>query len=124
MTKQALFFIVLTAATTAGANLLMREGILRAGGIQFGPETLFGDLLRLFRQPLLDIGVILYAVASIIWFRVISTENLSTSYPILVGMTFLFVTLGSLMWFDESLTLGKILGMCFILIGILVVSSG
>ncbi len=123
MTKQALFLIVLTAATTAGANLLMREGILRAGGFQFGVDVFLENLLRLARQPLLDIGLFLYALASIIWFRVISTENLSTSYPMLVAMTFLFVTSGSVLWFKELLTLGKLLGMCLILIGILMVSS-
>lgn len=123
MTRQALFLIGLTAAMTAAANLLMREGILRAGGISFGGETLFRDLIRLARQPLLDIGVVLYGMASLVWFRVISTEDLSTSYPMLVATTFLFVTSGSILLFNEHLSLGKIIGMALIVLGIIFVSS-
>jgi hypothetical protein len=41
------------------------------------------------------LGAILYGVSAVIWFSIISTEQLSTAYSILVSMTFILVTGGS-----------------------------
>uniref|UniRef100_A0A832A3G0 EamA-like transporter family protein n=1 Tax=Desulfacinum infernum TaxID=35837 RepID=A0A832A3G0_9BACT len=123
MSKSALLLIALTAGMTAAGNLLIREGIVRAGGVSFSPATFLEDLLSVIRQPLLDIGVLLYGMASIVWFKVIATENLSTSYPLVVAMTFLLVSSGCALWFREVISLQKIVGMVLILLGIIVVSS-
>ncbi len=123
MSKSALLLIALTAGMTAAGNLLIREGIIRAGGVSFSPATFLEDLLRVVRQPLLDIGVVLYGMASVVWFKVIATENLSTSYPLVVAMTFLLVSSGCALWFREVISLQKIVGMVLILLGIIVVSS-
>ncbi|WP_448382592.1 hypothetical protein [Desulfosoma sp.] len=91
--------------------------------MSFSPATFLEDLLRVVRQPLLDIGVVLYGMASVVWFKVIATENLSTSYPLVVAMTFLLVSSGCALWFREVISLQKIVGMVLILLGIIVVSS-
>lgn len=123
MTKHGLLLIILTAVMTAAGNLMMREGILRAGGFSLSPATFMEDVLRLVRQVVFDIGVILYAMASIVWFKVISMENLSTSYPLVVAMTFLLVTYGCSFWFHETISFQKILGMLMVLLGIIVIST-
>lgn len=123
MTRNALILIALTAGMTAAGNLMIREGIVKAGGISLQPQTLIEDLMRIARQPVLVIGVLLYGLASVVWFKVISTESLSTSYPLVVAMTFFFVSSGCVLWFNELITLQKILGMALILLGIIIVSS-
>lgn len=122
MTKQGLLLITVTAVMTAAGNMMMREGILRAGGFSLNPATLVDDALRLIRQVVFDVGVILYGLASIVWFKLISVENLSTSYPLVVAMTFLLVTYGCSFWFHETISLQKILGMVIVLLGIIVIS--
>jgi len=64
-----------------------------AGGVR----PLFG----LGKQPLFLSGVFLYGLSALIWFSVISSEQLSTAYPILVSMTFILVTAGSVVFFHE-----------------------
>lgn len=123
MTLQGILFIVLAAGMTVAGNLMMREGVVRAGGLSLQLSTLRPEIFNLMRQPLLVAGVVLYGLASLVWFRIISTENLNSSYPLLVSITFLFVTLGATVFFRESLGLQKILGMIAILVGIVLIAT-
>jgi multidrug transporter EmrE-like cation transporter len=67
-------------------------------------------------------GVTLYAVSALIWFSVISMEPLSTAYPLLVSMTFILVTAGSVFFYGERVSLIKGFGMLLMLAGIVIVS--
>lgn len=123
MSLQGLVLIVLAAGMTVVGNLLMRAGVVRAGGISLSLASLGADFAKLASQPLLIGGLALYALASLVWFRVISTESLNTSYPILVSLTFLFVTAGATFFFHEPLSLQKIFGVLLILGGIIAVAT-
>lgn len=123
MSLQGLVLIAIAAGMTVAGNLMMREGVVRAGGVELNVQTLFSEIMKLVRQPLLVSGLTIYALASLVWFRVISTENLNSSYPILVSLTFLFVTAGATVFFHEPLTLQKIAGLLIILSGIVVVAT-
>ena len=120
---QALVGILAAAVLTAVANVMIRAGIERYGG--FSPAG-FGDLARQFLelllQPLFSFGFLLYFLASLVWFRTIAIAPLSTAYPLLVSFTFLAVTGGAVLIWGEPLTSRKLLGLCFILVGIAVVS--
>ncbi len=86
------------------------------------PDEPLRGLLRLAAQPLFDLGFILYGLAAFVWFRVVSTEELSTAYPLLVSLVFIFVTLGASALFRESITLRKVAGLAVILLGIFLVA--
>jgi multidrug transporter EmrE-like cation transporter len=118
-----LLLVLLTAALTMAANLLLRAGIDGAGG--FSVATVAGvlhALVRLFLQPLFSIGFVLYFLASVVWFRVVATEPLSLAYPVLVSCTFTLVTAGAVIFFGEPLTRRQIMGLAVILAGIVLVS--
>jgi multidrug transporter EmrE-like cation transporter len=123
MTRHGLLMVVFSALCTVVANLMIRAGILSAGGFNLSLNTLKSQTSVLVRQPLFLGGFIIYAVAAIIWFRVLSTENLSTSYPLLISLTFLLVTVGASFFFHEQISLQKVLGLTIILAGIVVVAS-
>jgi multidrug transporter EmrE-like cation transporter len=118
MSPQGLLLIGVAGLLTAAANLMMREGVVRAGGFALTVPTLFRDLTRLAHQPLFDVGVLMYGFASIVWFRIVSTENLNSSYPLLVSVTFISITVGATLLFKEPLSLQKIIGIGAILAGI------
>ena len=122
MTGRGLALVVLAALLTASGNLMLREGVMRAGGLTLSRDSLVVEAGRLLRQPLFDIGVLLYASASVVWFRIVSTEKLNTSYPLLVAITFLFVTSAATLIFHEPLSKLKVLGLAAILAGIALVS--
>lgn len=123
MSARGLILIAVAALMTAGGNLMMREGVARAGGLSLTPATFLSEMHNLVTQPLFDAGVLLYGLASLIWFAIVSTENLNSSYPLLVSMTFVLVTLGATTLFQESLSWQKVLGIVIILGGIITVSS-
>lgn len=124
MTIRGLSFVFLSAFLTVVANLMLRAGVDRAGGFPVQLQSMFNAISRLMSQPLFDFGILLYAVASLVWFHVISTEPLSVAYPLLVSLTLIFVTLGAIVIFGEALTLPKVVGMLIILIGIMIVGRG
>jgi multidrug transporter EmrE-like cation transporter len=115
--------VLVTAALTMAANLMMRGGIDSAGG--FAPESVSAVVIAFFRllsQPLFAAGFVIYFFASLIWLRVIASEPLSVAYPVLVSLTFTLVTAGAVLFFQEPLSVRKIVGLAVILGGILVVS--
>jgi drug/metabolite transporter (DMT)-like permease len=122
MSRHGLLLVGLSALLTVASNLMLREGVTRAGGFGLSLRTLVSDLLRLVRQPFFVAGLVLYATAALVWFRVISTENLSSSYPLLVSLTFVLVTLGAVVFFREPISWQKVLGLGVILAGILLVA--
>ena len=122
MTERGLLLVVFTAVLTVASNLMLRGGVTRAGGFALSPASLISDLLRLARQPLFLAGVALYGTAALVWFRVISTENLNSSYPLLVSLTFVLVTLGATVFFHEPVSWQKVLGLGVILAGIVLVA--
>ena len=124
MTIYGLSFVFLSAFLTVIANLMLRAGVDRAGGFPAQIQSIYSAIARLMSQPFFDFGILLYAVASLVWFHVISSEPLSVAYPLLTSLTFIFVTLGAIVIFGEALTFSKIVGMLIILIGIMIVGRG
>jgi len=123
MSATGLVLVLVTAVLTMAANLLLRVGIVAAGGFSFGglAETVRG-LVALFMEPRFLLGFVLYFAAAVVWFRVVATERLSVAYPLLVSCTFTLVTAGAAVALGESLTRRQVLGLVVILAGIALIS--
>lgn len=124
MSSRGLAFVIVSALLTVAANLMLRAGIDKAGGFSAHLQSFFRATIKLIAQPLFDAGVFLYAIAILLWFNVISTEPLSVAYPLLVSLTFIFVTLGAVVLFGETLSMMRFIGIIIILIGITILSGG
>lgn len=122
MSSLGWILVMMSAGLTVMANLLMRAGVDRAGGFCIEFAKLHTSILGLAKQPMFDIGIVLYALASLVWFRVLSTEPLSVAYPVLTSTTFMLVTLGAVVLFRESLNVYKIAGLLIIFSGIVLIS--
>lgn len=119
MTNRGLLLLISSSLCTVAANLLIRGGILRAGGFTLSLDRVKDQALSLGAQPMFVTGVICYAVAAILWFRVLATEDLSLSYPLFVSLTFILVTLGAAFFFKEHISWHRALGISVILAGFL-----
>jgi multidrug transporter EmrE-like cation transporter len=123
MSSVGFLLVLLTAALTMVANLMLRVGIDAAGGFSAGGAVqLLQALLRLFAQPLFAIGFIVYFLAAVVWFRVVATEPLSLAYPILVSLTFSLVTVAAVLILREPVSARKVVGLLVILAGIVIIS--
>jgi multidrug transporter EmrE-like cation transporter len=124
MTAMGWVLVMLSAGLQVAGTLLLRGGIDRAGGFGGNLAQLPQNILRLASQPLFLVGFFFYGSAALVWFRVVATQPLSTAYPLLVSLTFIFVTLGAVVLYQESLTWLKIVGLAIILLGVFLVGRG
>ena len=125
LSAESIIGIMAAALVTAVSNLLIRAGIERHGGFKpSGLVDLAWQFFELMLQPLFAIGFLLYFVAALIWFRTIATAPLTVSYPLLVSLTFIAVTLGAVFIWSEPLTASKLIGLGLIIAGITLVSAG
>lgn len=124
MSLGGLAMVCMAALMMASSSLMLRAGIDQIGGFGNSIGGLFQDILALLQTPIFDIGVILYGLGTLLWMRVISTEPLSTGYPVLLTTAFIIITLGSAFFFKEPLTLAKIGGMALIIGGVVITLNG
>lgn len=80
-------------------------------------------MATLIREPLLLIGLFFYVAATVVWLHVVSREDLSVGYPLLMSLTVILVTSGAVHFFHEPLSLQRIIGLGVILVGVVVVST-
>ena len=124
MTRLGLLWVLVSAVLTMGANLLLRAGIDRGDVGSDAAASMMQRYLVWFSQPMFLVGVVLYGLAALVWFRVVASEPLSSAYPILVGATFVLVIFGAALCFDERISLLKAIGSVVILGGIIMISRG
>ena len=120
MTLAGFFLLSLTAACMAAANVLMKTGIARAGG--FAPKI--SALFSLLQQPSFVGGFLLSGIAALMWFRILSTQKLSTCYPLFVSLTYSLITLGAFYLLHEKISTQKLVGLVIIIVGITTVARG
>jgi multidrug transporter EmrE-like cation transporter len=109
VTRAGFLFILAAAACTAISNLSLRYGIRHIGGFRAG---------AFLTDPACMIGLLLQALAALIWFRVLAVMDVSLGYPVLVSITFLLVIAGSVVVFGESMSWRKVAGLVVIVGGI------
>ncbi len=124
MSITGLGLVLLAATITMAANLLMRVGLERGGGLAAADVVaVVTGFVQLLLQPLFALGFLAYFLAGLVWFRVIASEPLSVAYPVLVSMTFVLVSGGAVVLFGEAVTARKLLGLVLIVSGIALVST-
>lgn len=120
MTPAGFLLLVLTAICMAVANVLMKNGIMHAGG--FVPSL--SGIVSLLRSPMFVGGFLLTGGAALLWFRILATQKLSTCYPIFVSLTYSLITIGAFYFLHEKISAQKLLGLVFMIVGITAVARG
>jgi drug/metabolite transporter (DMT)-like permease len=120
LTPAGFALLLITAICMAVANLLIKHGIGKAGG--FAPSAV--ALFQLLRQPALLGGVLLTAIAALMWFRILATQKLSTCYPLFVSLTYTLITVGAFYFLHEKVSAQQLLGLVILVIGIATVARG
>jgi undecaprenyl phosphate-alpha-L-ara4N flippase subunit ArnE len=80
------------------------------------------DVIRLLLQPVFIVAVALYGFSMLLWLRVVATEPLSVAYPTLAAVTFIMLSVVSVVFLHEPMTVKKAIGLTAILIGLILVA--
>ena len=106
----------------SGGQTAIKYGLNDIGGVDLS-EGMMG-LFKLLQTPWVIIGFVLYGVSAIIWLDVLSKLDFSLAFP-LVALTYVFTLLIGRFFFGETVGWERILGVVFIIIGVIfLVRSG
>jgi len=107
--------ILLNVCLLVSGQLLFKLGFNRIGA--FSLHT----MITAFTQPLILGGLVLYVVATLLWFAILSRVQLSIAYP-LQSMAYVFGLVASVLVLHEKVTPQNWIGTFVILVGVVLIS--
>ncbi|MCK9478150.1 MAG: EamA family transporter [Firmicutes bacterium] len=105
--------------------LMLTSGQLcwKIGIEQVGFELSVAGIFKAIFSPFIFGGLIIYVVATVLWFYILSKVQLSTAYPI-QSLCYVFTAIISVLIFKENVALVKWAGLLLITAGAFLVSRG
>lgn len=97
---------------------------LKLGADSGAPISTVAGKLQLNLNPLVLTGIFLYGVSFLLYTYLISKYNLGYIIPLTTAMVYVVIFAGSYFIFKEAFTAFKILGICLILGGIVLLNIG
>lgn len=70
-----------------------------------------------------SLSIVIYGLATLFWIYILRSVPLNKAYGFM-ALSFVFVSLGSYFFFNEKITFQLSLGLCFIILGLFLVSNG
>jgi drug/metabolite transporter (DMT)-like permease len=106
-------YVGLYAVLNAAGLLLLRAALKdRTDGT---------GLVALLADPRLIVGLVLYGLGFATWILSLRRYQLTTVYPVFVGVSYVSVLLAAVVILDESMSLANVLGVALIGAGVLFV---
>ncbi len=115
------FYIFATIAFTVYGQLILKWRISQydALPLQFNEKLIF--LAKLFLDPFLVSGLAAAFIASLFWILAMTKFDISYAYPFM-SLAFVLVFLFSVFVFEEAINAYKVIGLAFIVLGIIITS--
>lgn len=110
--------ILLLYALTSSAGLVL----IKLGSEGGAPVSFDGGKLQLNLGLYAILGVLLYGVSFIIYTYLVSKNDLGYIVPVVTALVYIFIFAASFFIFKEVFTAVKIIGICFILIGLILLN--
>ena len=122
MTATALSIALLSVLLNAAAQLFLKAGTNVVGTVSFGDANTMNTLVQIARVPWFWAGFACYGVSLFTWIATLSRLPVSVAYP-LVSIGYVVNALAAWWLFGESLTVQKMIGVGFIIVGVVLVST-
>jgi len=106
---------VVSALLGLFGQLAWRAAVPRGGALSLA------WLIRTMTNGLVLLGVLLYALSTLVWLAALRLEELSRLYP-LVSLNYALVLLAGHVLFGEQLTLAKAIGVALIMVGVSIIA--
>jgi len=116
-----IFLILISVSLNAGAQLLMRKGMLCIGEVSI-THSLSKVLPQMITNIFLWLSMFCYAVSIVTWMIVLSRVEVSFAYAFL-SLGFVFVTIFGYLFFNENISFFRIIGIALICTGVIFVSK-
>lgn len=114
--------ILLSVLMVATGQLTLKAGMNKLVGLSFALPDIFLTFVRIFTQPLVLVGFLLFVGSSILWLAALSKSELSFTYPML-SVSYAAVAILSFVIFGEPFSLVRGSGIVIIVIGVFLMSK-
>ncbi len=121
MTPLTFSLLMLGVLLNAVAQLLLKAGTTRVGEFAFSMENLVPVGTRLATSPHIVGGLACYVVSVVVWILALSRVPVSVAYPML-SVGYVVNALAAWYLFGESITIQKLVGIAFIIVGVFLVA--
>ena len=114
--RQLLELLCFPVAMAAGQILFKRAAMQ----VTQGPGSSW--LFEVVRSPKMWVAVALYAAATLLWIRILTTVPLSRAYPF-AALAFVLVPAAAYLFFQEPITLRYAVGTALIVLGVAIAAG-
>ena len=121
MNAVALALVLAGVLLNAAAQLLLKAGTNRIGEFPFTLDNVVPVGLKVAASPFVLGGMACYAVSLVVWILALSRVPVSVAYPML-SIGYVVNAVAAWMLFGESLAAQKLVGIGFIVVGVLLVA--
>ena len=114
--------VLMTIVFTMYSQLVIKWQVNNAGEL---PLDNFGKLKFLFillLNPWVISAILATFASGLSWMLAMSKFDLSYAYPF-TSLLYVLMMVASVVFFNESLTINKMIGVCFIMIGIIIIAK-
>ena len=117
-------FILFTVLTNAAAQLMLKQGMLSLGPLEFAGENTVLKVFQIVFHPWVFAGLVTFVISMASHLYVLSKVELSFAYPFL-SLAYVAVAVFAYLVFKEDLNAWRIAGIAFICVGtVLIAQSG
>jgi multidrug transporter EmrE-like cation transporter len=121
MSALSLALILSGVLLNAAAQLLLKAGTNAVGQFDFHASNIVPIGMKLAFQPYILSGMACYAISLVIWIMALSRVPVSLAYPML-SIGYAINAFVAWHWFGEALNAQKLLGIGFIILGVILVT--
>jgi drug/metabolite transporter (DMT)-like permease len=97
-------------------QLSLKQGMKSIGNFEL-KDFLSSKVIALATEKFVVIGIVLYAIATLLWLVILSKAELSFVYPML-AIGYILIAIFSKIFFNENVTIVRLLGILLISIGV------
>jgi len=112
-------YIFLTILFTVYGQLILKHRISDITNMPSGISLMIFFIKLIFIDKFVFSGLISAFFASIFWMATLSKFEINYAYPFM-ALNFLLIFLFSMLFFHESINIYKIIGLFFIIIGVII----
>lgn len=112
----------ISICTTVFAQLCFKRGVLKLGEIVFSFQGIFSMISQILQNVWILSGVVSFGISFLTWLFILSKLQLNTAYPVIISIEAVLVTVASWFFLREYLSWVQILGIAFVIIGIILIS--
>ena len=120
MTPLTFSLVLAGVLLNAAAQLLLKAGTNRIGAFSFALENVVPIGAKIASSPHVLAGLSCYVVSVVVWILALSRVQVSIAYPML-SIGYIVNALAAWALFGESLTAQKLVGIGFIVVGVVLV---